>query len=196
MIDHFDLLASIYDRFIGIQDHARLKELLKLPADGWVLDAAGGTGRVSQQFNTMVGKLVVCDLSQKMLNQAQEKGNLMPVRSHIERLPFPDETFERILVVDSVHHFCNQQEAISDMIRVLKPGGRLVVEEPDIRHYAVKFVAMAEKLLFMRSHFYTPEQIKTMFTSFNVNISMEHDGRFTAWIIVDKSLVKPASKRN
>jgi ubiquinone/menaquinone biosynthesis C-methylase UbiE len=188
MIDHFDLIASIYDRFIGIQDHARLKELLKLPTEGWVLDAAGGTGRVSQQFASMVGKLVVCDLSQKMLNKAQEKGNLLPVRSHIERLPFPDETFERIVVVDSIHHFCNQQEAISDLIRVLKPGGRLVIEEPDIRHYAVKFVAIAEKLLFMRSHFFTPEQIKNIFASFNVNFSVDHDGRYTAWIIVDKPL--------
>lgn len=188
MIDHFDVIASIYDRFIGIQDHEYLKTLLKLPTNGWVLDAAGGTGRVSQQFKSMVGKLVICDLSQKMLKKAQEKGDLLPVRSHIELLPFPDAVFDRILVVDSIHHFFNQQAAISDMLRVLKPGGRMVIEEPDIHHFAVKLVAVAEKLLFMRSHFYTPEQIKNMFSSFNVNISIEHDGKFTAWIIVDKSV--------
>jgi ubiquinone/menaquinone biosynthesis C-methylase UbiE len=186
MIDHFDLIASIYDRFIGIQDHAYLRELLKLPTDGWVLDAAGGTGRVSQQFSSMVGRLVVCDLSQKMLSKAQEKGDLLPVRSHIERLPFPDETFERILVVDSIHHFCNQQEAINDLFRVLKPGGRMVIEEPDIHQFAVKLVALGEKLLFMRSHFYTAEQIKNMFSSFKVDLAIEHDEQFTAWIIVDK----------
>ena len=186
MIDHFDLIASIYDRFIGIQDHAYLKELLKLPTDGWVLDAAGGTGRVSQQFSSMAGNLVVCDLSQRMLRKAQEKGNLLPVRSHIERLPFPDETFDRILIVDSIHHLCNPQEAISDMLRVLKPGGRMVIEEPDIRHFAVKLVALGEKLLLMRSHFYTIEQIKNMISDHNVNVSIEHDERFAAWIIVDK----------
>jgi ubiquinone/menaquinone biosynthesis C-methylase UbiE len=186
MIDHFDLIASIYDRFIGIQDHAHLKELLKLPTDGWVLDAAGGTGRVSHQFSSMAGNLVVCDLSQKMLRRAQDKGNLLPVRSHIERLPFANETFDRILVVDSIHHFCNQRKAISDMLRVLKPGGRMVIEEPDIDHFAVKLVALAEKLLLMRSHFYTIGQIKNMILNHNVNVSIEHDGRFTAWIIVDK----------
>lgn len=186
MIDHFDLIASIYDRFIGIQDHAHLKELLKLPTDGWVLDAAGGTGRVSQQFSSMVGNLVVCDLSQKMLCQAQEKKGLMPVRSHVERLPFPDATFERILLVDAVHHLCNQQEAIDDLLRVLKPGGRLVIEEPDIHHFAVKLVALGEKLLFMRSHFLSPVQIKDMLLTHHVTVSIEHDGRFTAWIIVDK----------
>ena len=176
MIDHFDLIASIYDRFIGIQDHAHLKELLKLPTDGWVLDAAGGTGRVSQQFNSMAGNLVVCDLSQKMLRNAQEKGKLLPTRSHIERLPFSDETFDRILIVDSIHHLCNPQEAISDMLRVLKPGGRMVIEEPDIHHFAVKLVAIAEKLLLMRSHFYTIEQIKKMFLNHGVKVTTEHDG--------------------
>jgi len=186
MIDHFDLIASIYDRFIGIQDHAYLKELLKLPTDGWMLDAAGGTGRVSQQFSSMAGKVVVCDLSQKMLGKAQEKGNLLPIRSHIERLPFHEATFDRIVVVDSIHHFCDPREAINDMLRVLKPGGRMVIEEPDIHHFAVKLVALGEKLLFMRSHFYTPEQIMNMISSFNISISLEHDGRFVAWIIVDK----------
>jgi len=186
MIDHFDLIASIYDRFIGIQDHTHLKELLELPTDGWVLDAAGGTGRVSFQFSSMVGKLVICDLSHKMLRKAQEKGRLLPVRSHVERLPFADETFERILVVDSFHHFCNQKEAMGDMLRVLKKSGRLVFEEPDINHFAVKFVAVAEKMLLMRSHFFSPKQIKNMFHNYNVETSIEHDGRFTSWIIVDK----------
>ena len=186
MIDHFDMIASIYDRFIGIQDHVRLRELLKLPTDGWILDAAGGTGRVSQQFSSMVNNLVVCDLSYKMLRNAKEKGNLLPVRSHIERLPFLDETFDRILIVDAIHHLCDPQEAINDMLRVLKPGGRMVIEEPDIHQFAVKLVAIGEKLLLMRSHFYTIEEIKNMVLDHNVNVTIEHDGRFAAWIIVDK----------
>jgi len=186
MIDHFNLIASIYDRFIGIQDHPYLKELLKLPTKGWVLDAAGGTGRVSFQLTSMVERLVVCDLSHKMLTKAKEKEYLIPVRSHVERLPFPGETFDRILVVDSFHHFCNQQEAVDDLLRVLKPGGRIVIEEPDIQHFAVKFVALAEKVLLMRSHFFTPGQIRNMFSSYKVKTAVDHDGRFTSWIIVDK----------
>ena len=188
MIDHFDVIASIYDRFIGIQDHPHLKELLKLPTKGWVLDAAGGTGRVSFQLASLTENLVVCDLSQKMLKKTKEKGSLIPVRSHVEKLPFPNETFDRILVVDSFHHFCNQQEAVVDILRVLKPGGRIVIEEPDIQHFAVKLVAFAEKMLLMRSHFFKPNHIKNMFASFDVNVALEHDGRFTSWIVVDKKI--------
>ena len=62
----------------------------------------------------------------------------------------------------------------------------MVIEEPDIRHFAVKLVALAEKLLLMRSHFLTIEQIKNMVLDHNVTVSIEHDERFAAWIIVDK----------
>ena len=49
------------------------------------------------------------------------------------------------------------------MFRVLKPGGLLVIEEPDIRTFGVKLIAIAEKLLLMRSHFLAPEEITNLF---------------------------------
>jgi len=186
MIDHFDWLASIYDRIFEVQDATRLRELLKLPITGWMLDAGGGTGRVSSQFSPLVGKLIICDPSQKMLQQARKKGNLSTVQSRVERLPFSDESFERILVVDSFHHFRNQQQAIHNLLRALKPGGRIVIEEPDIDHVAVKIVAIIEKLLLMRSRFYSPKQIADLFLVNGRKAFIEHDGKFTAWIVVDK----------
>jgi len=186
MFDHFDFLASIYDRFIGIQEHQKLIELLELPISGKLLDAGGGTGRVSHQIHSLVEKVLICDPSFKMLKQAKNKGGLFPIKSHVEKLPFPDESFERIIVIDSFHHFCDQNESVKDLIRVLKPGGRLVIEEPDINHFAVKMVAIAEKLFFMRSTFYSPKQIQDIFFSNGISANIEHDGKFTAWIIVDK----------
>ena len=102
MIDHFDLIAPIYDRVIGRPNPARWHDLLRLPTDGWMLDAGGGTGRVSSELRALVGQLVISDLSQQMLNQAQAKGNLSPVLAYVEQLPFPEESFDRILVVDAL----------------------------------------------------------------------------------------------
>ena len=186
MINHFDFLASIYDRFIGIQNPTRLQHLLGLPTTGMLLDAGGGTARVSAQLKHFVSHLVICDLSHKMLSQAKNKGSLSPIRSQVESLPFPDESFPRIMVVDSFHHFSDHWLAVSELYRVLKTGGKLVIEEPDIARLPVKLVALAEKILLMHSHFLSPGQIRDMFVAAGGKVSIEHDGNYTAWIVIEK----------
>jgi demethylmenaquinone methyltransferase/2-methoxy-6-polyprenyl-1,4-benzoquinol methylase len=185
MLDHFDLIAPIYDRLIGPPDTERLQQLLKLPTDGWLLDGGGGTGRVSSRLNGLAGHIVVSDLSHRMLKKAREK-KVRPVRAHVERLPFTDEFFDRVLVVDALHHFCDQRQAIKDLLRVLKPDGRLVIAEPDLYHKGVRLLGLAEKILLMRSHFYTPQKIREMIVSCGCSAKIENDGRYTAWVVAEK----------
>jgi hypothetical protein len=47
-------------------------------------------------------------------------------------------------------------------------------------------LALLEKMLLMRSHFYTPEEIQRMVMSHGVGARIERDNRYTAWIIADK----------
>ena len=185
MIDHFGYLAPIYDRLIGPPDPARLRELLRLPVAGRLLDAGGGTGRVSSQLRLLVDNLGISDFSEQMLRQAQAKG-ISPTQTRVERLPFPAESFERVLVVDALHHFHHQPAAIRDLIRVLKPGGRLVIEEPDINRFGVKLIALAEKLLLMGSHFHSPAEIREMVAAHGLPARIETDGALAAWVVADK----------
>jgi ubiquinone/menaquinone biosynthesis C-methylase UbiE len=186
MLDHFGILAPIYERVISVPDVRRLIQLLDLPAAGRLLDAGGGTGRVSRQLRPLVDDLVVTDASPGMLAQAKNRGALELSLAFAETLPFADGAFDRVLVVDALHHFCDQRRAIADLLRVLKPGGILVIEEPDLNSFRVKLVAAAEKLALMRSHFYYPAEIKAIAQAQGATARVETEGDITAWVVVNK----------
>jgi ubiquinone/menaquinone biosynthesis C-methylase UbiE len=184
-MDHFDLIAPIYDHLAGKPDKARYKRLLNLPCEGHLLDAGGGTARISANIRDWAGHVVVNDLSHGMLRQAGKK-TILCVESRVEQLPFADETFDRILIVDALHHFNDQTLAIRDLLRVLKCGGRMAIEEYDLNNTGVRLLALAEKFIGMGSVFLKPSKIRDMIHANGVKAKIEHPSRFTAWIIADK----------
>jgi len=186
MLDHFDLLAPIYDLVIPPPDPTRLRHLLRLPTQGRMLEAGGGTGRVSSLLLPLVGTLVINDLSAPMLKEAQQKGALHPVQSYVERLPFPDESFDRVFAVDAFHHFDDHRTAVGELLRVLRSDGRLVIEEPDIRRFPVKIVALLEKLALMKSHFLTENEIRAMVASHGLAAQIGCISDFATCVVVDK----------
>jgi ubiquinone/menaquinone biosynthesis C-methylase UbiE len=163
LFDHFGFLAPLYETFIPPKDLGQIWAMADLPVSGALLDAGGGTGRIAQYMRGKADPVVVADLSSKMLVEAQKKDGLLPVCSHTENLPFPDESFARIIMVDAFHHVCNQRTTVDELWRLLQPGGIIVIEEPDVRTLAVKLVALVEKLALMRSHFLSPPRIADLF---------------------------------
>lgn len=185
LLDHFGLLAPIYDRLIGPPDPQMLRSMLDLPTTGRLLDAGGGTGRATASLRSHVGELIICDFSAGMLRQARGRGLADAVRGRAERLPFPDHSFDRVVVVDALHHFQRQGAAVRDLLRVLRPEGRLVIEEPDIRRFAVKLIALAEKVALMGSHFHAAEQIQAMCLALDTPATIHRAGH-SAWIVALK----------
>ncbi len=185
-IDHFSLLAPLYERLIPRVNVEQLKHLLQLEAGHHLLDAGGGTGRVSRFFRGKVARICILDFSEGMLRQARAHGGFDTCRGVTEHLPFRDASFSRILAVDSFHHYRNQRRAAAELVRVLAPGGRMVIEEPDIRRFSVKLIALMEFLLMMRSHFYPPQAIAAMFHDAGGKVHIHEDGGPNVWIIIEK----------
>lgn len=183
----FDLVAPLYDRVIGFDTTSQLIPLLNLHGIESLLDAGGGTGRITEMIAPHAGETWIGDLSMPMLRQAQSKNMAALVNTSTTALPFHDASFDRILVVDALHHFPEQQQTLMELWRILKPGGRIVIEEPNIHKFGVKLVALAEKLALMGSHFHTPEAIAQMVGYFsNAQVTLEVSDSNAAWIIADK----------
>src|SRR4030042_259583 len=119
----FDLLSRYYDRVLRYGGPQDILPLLQLEPQHRLLDVGGGTGRVAA---TLAGaaQVVVCDPSTGMLAEARTKG-LRAAAGPAEVLPFPDGSFDRILIVDAFHHLGDQRASAAEMVRVLASGGRL-----------------------------------------------------------------------
>lgn len=183
-LDHFALVAPVYDRVFHRTHVERLLHYLALEPALRLLDVGGGTGRIAQYMMGQVAQVCLLDPSAAMLRQGYSKG-ICTTRGEAEDLPFPPAFFERIMVVDALHHMCDQARAAGELLRVLAPQGRLVIEEPDITHCQVRLAAAAEKLLRMRSRFLTPETIQKLFSHQNTKTRLKREGS-TVWVIIDK----------
>jgi len=187
LFDHFGLVAPIYERVFGAQRADSLLSFLALEPGHSLLDIGGGTGQIAERLAGSVERACVLEPSSGMLAQGRRK-RLCLVQGVAERLPFPSGSVDRILMVDAFHHLLDQEQTVRELARVLAPGGRLVIQEPDIRHWAVKLVALGERLLLMRSHFYTAQEIQALFgraPGCDCAVRTELEGH-TTWVIVDK----------
>jgi demethylmenaquinone methyltransferase / 2-methoxy-6-polyprenyl-1,4-benzoquinol methylase len=95
-----------------------------------VLDLAAGTGTSSQPFADRGAEVVPCDFSQGMLRVGkQAKPHLSFTAGDGTRLPFADDTFDAVTISFGLRNIVDPQAGLREMLRVTRPGGRLVVCE-------------------------------------------------------------------
>ena len=138
LIDHFGILAPLYDRVFKQVDVEMWKNLLNLSGKGLLLDIGGGTGRVSSGLSQYVRKIIVLDESIEMLAEAVKKPGLSGLMARAEKLPIEGNTVNFIIMIDAFHHLRDQLTTLEEVVRVLKPGGKIIIEEPDIDLFGVK----------------------------------------------------------
>jgi len=185
-IKHFDWLAPIYEKIITGEVSQILINSLDLQADHLVLDAGGGTGRISAGLIGENRKIIVADPSFQMLRQARDKSGLLCTNCDAREMPFNDDLFDRIVIVDAFHHMTDQRGAIKELWRVLKPNGLLIIEEPDIIHFRVKIIAFFEKVLLMKSRFLRREELIEIINAHQPKKVMMYNQDYTYWVVATK----------
>ena len=104
-----------------------------------VLDLAGGTGDIAALLKPIVGEqgeVIVGDINAAMLNVGRDRltdrgvvAGLRWVQSNAEALPFPDNSFDAVTMAFGLRNVTDKDKALTDIRRVLKPGGRALVLE-------------------------------------------------------------------
>jgi len=140
----FDSVASRYDVMNDLMSMGlhRLWKAYTVAIAGLregdrVLDIAGGTGDLARAFAKKVGArglVVHTDINEAMLRQGRnrliDEGLLLPTAlCDAERLPFPDGSFDLVSVAFGLRNMTHKDRALSEMNRVLRPGGKLLVLE-------------------------------------------------------------------
>jgi len=191
-VNHFNLLAHRYDRLFRRPVDDPLPRLMEARQGDCILDAGGGTGRNALTLKEAGARMVVCDYSIGMLRSALER-DLSAVLADVTRLPFASGVFDRTLVVDAFHHFVGpnpeiaQTLATGELLRTLKYGGRLVLEEPNTRRWQARLIAAAERILLMRSRFLAPEILVSRIEGPGVRCVLREEYGFSVDLVFEKA---------
>jgi len=104
-----------------------------------VLDLAGGTGDIAALMSKRVGKsgrVVLSDINEAMLEVGRRRledrgisGNISYALANAENLPFGDREFDAVTIAFGLRNVTDQNAALREMFRVLRPGGKALILE-------------------------------------------------------------------
>jgi demethylmenaquinone methyltransferase/2-methoxy-6-polyprenyl-1,4-benzoquinol methylase len=140
----FDNISPSYDKLnrslsfgIDVLWRKKIRRILKKQNPQSILDVATGTADVALELSAIgPDKIIGVDISEGMLEMGREKirnrnlqHKIILLKGDSEDLQFPDHSFDAITVAFGVRNFENLEKGLSEMHRVLKPGGTILILE-------------------------------------------------------------------
>lgn len=133
----FDSIASRYDLtndVLSLGQDRRWRRATLRAVDAWpgdrVLDLAAGTGTSSEPFDAAGVHVVPCDFSVGMLAVGKARRPDLPfLAGDAMRLPFADGSFDAVTMSFGLRNVADPDLALREILRVTRPGGRLVICE-------------------------------------------------------------------
>lgn len=172
----FDFIAPFYE-FLhpgAFRTAEKMRTLVSFYNTDKVLDLGGGTGRVAKHLANYVGQVFVADSSEAMIQKCQSHAGLTCVLAKAESLPFEDKFFDKVIIVDTFHHFQNREGAVSEIKRVLKPEGKVAIAEFNPRRLSGALVKKMESLFKLGSTFYAPDSLEDFWEARGFEVEL-HD---------------------
>lgn len=165
---YFEHIGEDFEKYMSSYDvtqrlHLIFKKLLP-PSSSFKtgLEVGCGTGRITASYVGIVEDLMVSDLSPVLAEKVAKKLTCRFSAENACELSFPDESFDVVVSSECIEHTPDPIQAITEMTRVLKPGGTLVITTPNKLWYPLLYVS--EKLKIRKfsgpEHWLWPGEIK------------------------------------
>ncbi|QDP94551.1 class I SAM-dependent methyltransferase [Microlunatus elymi] len=195
---YWDDHATTYDRGMGFAERRILRDTrgwVCQQATGNTLEVAIGTGLNLPWYPKSI-KLTGLDLSPRMLQLAKRRADELDLAVELKEgtaseLPFDDSTFDTVVSTLSLCSIPDDKQAVSEMIRVLKPGGKLILADHVESSSAIlRLLQRGVELWSLRQgeHF-TRRPIHHLYAA---GVHIQDHERFLAGMIEREVAIKPA----
>lgn len=196
----FSHLAKIYDSvWLRLYFEPLYRTILKtlsvqaaplLMSHGRWLDLACGTGeivaRLAQRYPA--GQFVGIDFSADMIQRAKQKtaayNNVDLMISNVTPLPFAQHSFDLVLCSEAFHHFEQPTQVLTEMHRVLRPGGLLLLVDPAAEIILLRLAGRFLRRLEKAQQYYSEPELRRIIESAGFQVTLSFRKMFNNFIIV------------
>lgn len=129
-----DWAVALFDRSVLKQAKLRrIESLLDEPADKINLDIGADNGVISYLLRRRGGEWHSADLDERAVDSIRQLVGDNVYRLEGAQTPFPDQTFDQVVVVDYLEHILDDRGFARELERILKPGGRVIINVPNLK---------------------------------------------------------------
>jgi ubiquinone/menaquinone biosynthesis C-methylase UbiE len=169
-------------------------EALPVSPDAKVLDIATGTGEFARALSPKVGTVVGLDATDAMMEQGkkfiEQAGieNISFKKGFVQDIPFESESFDIVSSRYCFHHFADPKPVLSEMVRVCKPGGHIIIVDIIIPDVALAAENNYYEWLCDKSHtrVLNPGEFEAFFKLFGLEVisarTRSLDNEFIEWM--------------
>jgi ubiquinone/menaquinone biosynthesis C-methylase UbiE len=149
----FQLMSFKLGRVVALSGIvSKLREMSKLPPNGRILEIGCGNGVGSRLVDKHFApsEMIATDLDERLVRAARGNNPGLDVAFEVgdaTRLKYDDDEFDAVIDLNVMHHIPNWQDGLSEMKRVIRPGGEFIVKDLSIETFETLVGRIARKVV-------------------------------------------------
>ncbi|MFL6378515.1 MAG: class I SAM-dependent methyltransferase, partial [Nitrososphaeraceae archaeon] len=136
-----------------------------------ILDTGGNTGKIIEAYSKNCKEVIVLEPKRSIVEYGRShRPNIKFIEGGAENIPLPDNYFDKVVASASFHHFSDQDKALEEMKRVLKPDGKRIILEIDPNTPRGKCLKFCETVFHTGAKLYQPAQLSKKIQAHNLEV--------------------------